>query len=79
MLSTAYDRVWTSTDLVGVETCAALKNGYALRIVLAHGLMEKAGGPDETGAQFHNLAAALFAQAGVEMTRNVALMGGDPG
>jgi glycerol-3-phosphate dehydrogenase (NAD(P)+) len=79
MLSTAYYRVWTSTDLVGVETCAALKNGYALGIALAHGLMEKAGGPDEAGAQFHNLAAELFAQAGVEMTRIVALMGGDTG
>jgi glycerol-3-phosphate dehydrogenase (NAD(P)+) len=78
MLRTDYYHIWTSTDLRGVETCAALKNAYVLGIGLATGLLEAAGGADEAGANMFNLAAALFAEASREMIRLVELMGGNP-
>ncbi len=77
LLRTDYYHVWTSTDVVGVETCVALKNGYSLGIALALGLLDVAGGPDATGASMHNLSAALFAQAGTEMATLVQALGGD--
>ena len=64
-----------STDLVGVETCAAFKNLYALVIGAAAGLLDRAG-PAENAAQMHNPAASLFAQAIVEMRLLNAWMGG---
>jgi len=70
-------RVWTSTDLVGCEVCAALKNCYALAVGLAHGVVE-AGGASDRPERKHNLEAALFAQGAAEMRQMVALLGGDP-
>ena len=70
-------RVWTSTDLVGCEVCAALKNCYALGVGLAHGVLETPGtseGPD----RLHNYEAALFAQGAAEMRHMAALLGGNP-
>ena len=78
MLHTDYYHIWTSTDLAGVEACAALKNAYVLGIGLATGMLEAVGGPDEAGACMFNLAAALFAEAAWEMARLVGLLGGDP-
>ncbi len=78
-LQTDYYHVWTSTDLVGVETCAALKNGYVLGISLATGLLQAQGGVDDAGAHAFNLEAALFAQASLEMQRIVGRLGGNPG
>ena len=75
---TSYYHVWLSTDLVGVEVCAALKNAYTLAVGLASGLLERAGGEDEAGAWMHNLAAALFGVSNAEMSHLVALMGGNP-
>ncbi len=72
---TPYYRVWTTTDLVGLEICAALKNAYALGVGLVSGLMEQSGGPDSADAHMHNLAAALFAQACAEMDAALQLMG----
>src|SRR5690606_32512515 len=70
-----YYHVFTSTDVVGVETCAALKNAYAMGIAFAQGLHEKAGGQPGSIAQ-HNYEAAVFAQAVIEMQILVRLMGG---
>jgi glycerol-3-phosphate dehydrogenase (NAD(P)+) len=67
-------RVWTSTDLVGCEVCAALKNCYALGVGLAHGVLEARGGSD----RLHNYEAALFAQGAAEMRQMVAVLGGNP-
>lgn len=75
---TDYYHIWLSTDLVGVEVCAALKNAYTLAVGLAGGFLERAGGPDEAGAWMHNMAAALFGASNAEMTRLVGLMGGGP-
>lgn len=76
MLATPYYHIWTSTDMTGVEACAALKNAYALGVGLAVGMME-ALGPDGL-AYNYNPQAALFAQSCYEMTRLVSLMGGSP-
>lgn len=74
MLATAYYHVWTSTDIAGVETCAAMKNAYALAVGLAVGMMEAAG-PDGL-AHNYNPQAALFGQSCYEMRRIVRLLGG---
>ena len=73
---TAYYHIWTTTDLIGLEYCAALKNAYTLGVGLAGGLLEKAGGVDSAGAHMHNLAAATFGQACIEMERLVQIAGG---
>ena len=68
---------WTSTDLVGCEVCAAMKNCYALAVGLAEGVLESRG--DEDAAyRMHNYEAAVFAQGADEMRRMVALLGGRP-
>lgn len=75
---TPYYHVWPTTDLVGLEVCAALKNAYTLGVGLASGLLEKAGGPDAADAHMHNLAAAIFAQGCTEIARMLDIMGGTP-
>jgi glycerol-3-phosphate dehydrogenase (NAD(P)+) len=74
---TGWYRVWTSTDLVGVEVSAALKNCYALGVGFAEGILDRLG---ETGSpdRNHNYEAALFAQAVTEMRQMVTLLGGRP-
>lgn len=76
LLATDYYHIWTSTDMVGVEACAALKNAYALGVGLAVGMMEAAG--RDALADMYNPQAALFAQGSYEMRRLVALLGGNP-
>ncbi|MCX6046475.1 MAG: glycerol-3-phosphate dehydrogenase [Chloroflexi bacterium] len=75
LLRTPYYHVWTNTDLLGVETCVALKNIYALAVGLAIGLLEKEG-IAVNGAAMHNTAAAIFAQGLVETAYLVEQMGG---
>lgn len=77
LFATSYYHIWTSTDIVGVEVCAALKNAYTLAVGMATGLLDQDGGPDNAGASMHNLAAALFGASAREMRRIVELMGGD--
>ena len=73
---TDYYHVWTTTDLLGLELCAALKNAYTLGVGLAAGVLEASGGPDDSGAYMHNLAAAAFGQAVTEMDRLLEVLGG---
>jgi glycerol-3-phosphate dehydrogenase (NAD(P)+) len=73
---TDWYHVWTSTDFVGCEICAAAKNCYALAIGLAEGELERRGaaaGRDRA----HNYEAALFAQGAGEMRQWASLLGGD--
>jgi glycerol-3-phosphate dehydrogenase (NAD(P)+) len=72
--ATPYYHIWKSTDVTGVEVCAALKNAYALGVGLAVGMMEQSG-PDGL-AQMYNPQAALFAQSCWEMRRLVEIAGG---
>jgi glycerol-3-phosphate dehydrogenase (NAD(P)+) len=73
----AYYHVFTSSDPVGTEVCAALKNAYAMGIGFAAGLHEKKGGSAGSIAM-HNCEAALYAQAILEARWLVKLLGGDP-
>lgn len=75
---TPYYHIWTTTDLVGLEYGAALKNAYTLGVALALGVLQQSGGPDSAGAQMHNLAAACFGQACTEMERLIRVAGGTP-
>jgi glycerol-3-phosphate dehydrogenase (NAD(P)+) len=73
---TDWYHVWTSTDFVGGEICAATKNCYALGIGLAEGELERRGA--DSADRAHNYEAALFAQSAVEIRRWASLVGGDP-
>jgi glycerol-3-phosphate dehydrogenase (NAD(P)+) len=74
---TDYYHVWTSTDLLGAEICAALKNCYALSVGLAAGVLEAMGESDSVD-RIHNYEAALFGQGSVEIGRMLELLGGRP-
>ncbi|HJZ46950.1 MAG TPA: hypothetical protein VKE41_07275 [Roseiflexaceae bacterium] len=75
LFATSYYHIWTSTDIVGVEVCVAMKNVYALGVGLIPGLLEASGGP-EGNAAMHNHAAAFFAQGLAETAQLVQLLGG---
>lgn len=72
-LATDYYHISLSTDVIGVESAVALKNGYALGIALTIGLNQKAFGLD---SELHfNSQAAVFGQAVREMHKLLALQG----
>jgi glycerol-3-phosphate dehydrogenase (NAD(P)+) len=75
LLATPYYHVRPSTDVVGIEVCAALKNFYALAVGYPAGFLARQG-KASNGALMHNLAAGLFAQALMEMTQAVSFLGG---
>ncbi len=75
LFQTSYYQIWTTTDLVGLEVSAALKNAFTLAVGLAAGLMEKNGGVDEAGAFMYNLAAGVFAEGTVEIAQLLELAG----
>ncbi len=75
LVAVPYYHARPSTDLIGVEVCAALKNFYALAVGYASGLLEKQG-KAENGALMHNLAAGLFTQAVAEIGYMVKFLGG---
>lgn len=77
MFRTGYYHVWTSTDLVGAEVCAAMKNCYALSVGFAEGAQEQIGEAD-SAYRSHNYEAALFGQGSVEITRMLEILGGKP-
>jgi glycerol-3-phosphate dehydrogenase (NAD(P)+) len=72
---TDWYHVWTTTDLLGAEICAAGKNCYALGIGFAQGDLERLG-EAESPDRAHNYEAALFAQAAAELREWTALVGG---
>ena len=75
LFRTDYYHVWTSTDFIGVEGCAALKNCYALGVGFAEGILEREG---ESGSKDrnYNYAAALFGQGAVELGQMMRVLGG---
>lgn len=74
---TDYYHVWTTNDVAGLETAVAMKNAYATGVGISLGVLESSGGVDKAGAHMHNLGAALFAQACIEMHRVLELTGGN--
>jgi glycerol-3-phosphate dehydrogenase (NAD(P)+) len=77
LFRTPYYHVWNSTDLMGVEVCAATKNCYALGAGFMEGILDREG---ESEAQYRNYdyGAALFGQATRELGRFMELLGGEP-
>ncbi len=73
LMATDYYHVSLSTDVVGIESAVALKNGYALGIALTIGLNQKAFGLD---SELHfNSQAAVFGQSVKEMYRLLQYQG----
>jgi glycerol-3-phosphate dehydrogenase (NAD(P)+) len=75
--ATPYYHIFTSTDMIGVEVCVAMKNPYALAVGLAAGVLETKPA-DEAQAKMHNYAAAVFAQGLAETAVLVRALGGQP-
>ena len=74
-MATDYYHISLSTDIVGVESAVALKNGYALGIALTVGLNQKEFGID---SELHfNSQAAVFGQSIREMYKLLKLQGAD--
>ena len=72
-METSYYHISLSTDVTGIESAVALKNGYALGIALTIGLNQKAFGLDSV--LHFNSQAAVFGQAAKEMKRLLDMQG----
>ena len=77
LFRTPYYHVWTSTDFVGVEVCAATKNCYALGAGFMEGILDREG-ESEARYRNYNYGAALFGQAAREIGQFMDLLGGNP-
>ena len=66
IMQTDYYHISITTDVVGIESAVALKNGYALGIALTIGLNKKNFGDDTL---HFNSQAAVFGQSTKEMYR----------
>ncbi len=77
LMATGYYHISLSTDIVGIESAVALKNGYALGVALTVGLNQRERGLD---SELHfNSQAAVFYQAVREMGKLLKLQGaGEP-
>lgn len=73
IMATDYYHISLSTDVTGIESAVALKNGYALGIALTIGLNQKEFGTD---SPLHfNSQAAIFGQAVKEMYKLLDFQG----
>ena len=73
IMTTDYYHISLTTDVTGIESAVALKNGYALGITLTIGLNQKAFGLD---SELHfNSQAAVFGQGMKEMSRLLNFQG----
>ena len=73
LMQTDYYHISLSTDIMGIESAVALKNGYALAIALTIGLNQRTFGID---SELHfNSQAAVFGQAAKEMYTLLQLQG----
>ena len=75
MLETDYYHPRASTDVIGVEVCAAFKNFFAIAVGWAAGSLEKL--PATGNRAFnHNAAAIIFGQAITELMQLTRALGG---
>lgn len=73
IMATDYYHISLSTDVVGIESAVALKNGYALGIALTIGLNQKQFGID---SELHfNSQAGIYYQCVKEMTKLLGIRG----
>ena len=72
LLQTDYYHISITTDVTGIESAVALKNGYALGIALTIGLNKKEFGDDTL---HFNSQAAVFGQATKEMYKLLDFQG----
>ncbi len=73
IMSTSYYHISLSTDVTGIESAVALKNGYALGVALTIGLNQKEFGMD---SELHyNSQAAVFGQSLREMQKLLEYQG----
>lgn len=73
IMTTDYYHISLSTDVTGIESAVALKNGYALGVALTIGLNQKEFGLD---SELHfNSQAAVFGQGLKEMARLLEFQG----
>ncbi len=73
IMQTDYYHVSITTDVIGVESAVALKNGYALAVALTIGLNQRKFGVD---SELHfNSQAAVFGQSVREMYKLLAIQG----
>jgi len=73
IMTTDYYHISITTDVTGIESAVALKNGYALGITLTIGLNQKEFGMD---SELHfNSQAAVFGQGMKEMSRLLDFQG----
>ena len=64
LVSTSYYHVFTSTDVIGVESCAAIKNIFSMAVGAAQGLCNSI---TEKEKNYLNTAAALIQESIYEM------------
>ena len=75
LMATDYYHISLSTDVVGIESAVALKNGYALGIALTIGVNQRNFGLD---SELHfNSQAAVFGQSVREMAKLLKYQGAD--
>ncbi|MBQ9921428.1 MAG: glycerol-3-phosphate dehydrogenase [Clostridia bacterium] len=72
VMQTDYYHISITTDVTGIESAVALKNGYALGIALTIGLNKKQFNSDEL---HFNSQAAVFGQATREMYKHLDFQG----
>lgn len=74
IMQTNYYHIALSTDVVGVESAVALKNGYALGVAMTIGLNEI--NKNLCDKEHYNSQAAAFGQAAKEMRKLIFHLGG---
>ena len=67
LVSTDYYHVFTSEDVVGVETCAAIKNIFSMALGASEGLCNSNVTKEIREKNYLNTAAALLQQSIIEM------------
>ena len=68
LVSTDYYHVFTSDDVIGVETCAAIKNIFSMVIGASQGLCHLSASKKIKEKNYLNTAAALMQESIYEMT-----------